>query len=129
MELIGVSDVVTDYRIKTADVLGLRVFASLPATVAAMREAGIPVAGALDDLLLKQTDVVVECTPKGFGARNLGRYRAARVKAVLQGGEKHEVTGHPFVAEANYASALGRDATPRAWCRATRQPLFARSAH
>ena len=30
MELIGIADVVSDYRVKTATVLGLPVFASLP---------------------------------------------------------------------------------------------------
>jgi glyceraldehyde-3-phosphate dehydrogenase (NAD(P)) len=118
MTLVGVSDVVTDYRVKTADVLGLRVFASLPEKVAEMRAADIPVAGTLDDLL-KQIDVVVDCTPKGIGAKNLGRYRALGVKAVLQGGEKHELTGHSFVADANYATALGRDATRVVSCNTT----------
>lgn len=118
MELVGVSDVVTDYRIKTASVLGLRVFASLPERVSAMRAATIPVAGTLDDLL-RETDVVVDCTPKSVGKSNLARYRAARVKAVLQGGEEHAATGHSFVADANYASALGRDATRVVSCNTT----------
>jgi glyceraldehyde-3-phosphate dehydrogenase (NAD(P)) len=118
MELVGVSDVVTDYRIKTASVLGLRVFASLPEKVSEMRATAIPVAGTLDDLL-RETDVVVDCTPKSTGARNLARYRAAHVKAVLQGGEEHAATGHSFVADANYASALGRDATRVLSCNTT----------
>ena len=75
MELIGVADVVSDYRVKTAVVLGLPVFASLPEKVDEMKAAGIPVAGTLDDLLA-QADVVVDATPKGIGARNLERYRA-----------------------------------------------------
>jgi glyceraldehyde-3-phosphate dehydrogenase (NAD(P)) len=118
MELVGVSDVVTDYRIKTASVLGLRVFASLPERVSEMRAAAIPVAGTLDDLL-RETEVVVDCTPRSVGKSNLARYRAARVKAVLQGGEEHAATGHSFVADANYASALGREATRVVSCNTT----------
>jgi glyceraldehyde-3-phosphate dehydrogenase (NAD(P)) len=51
MELVGVSDVTTDYRIKTAVVLDLPVYASAPENAAEMRAAGIPVAGTLEDLL------------------------------------------------------------------------------
>lgn len=118
MRLAGVSDVTTDYRIRTAVVLGLPVYASVPDKVANMKDAGIPVAGVLDDLL-KAVDVVVDCTPKGIGAKNLERYRAAGVKTILQGGEKHAVTGHSFVAQANYASAIGRDATRVVSCNTT----------
>lgn len=108
----------TDYRIKTAAVLGLLVYASVPEKAEEMKAAGVPVAGTLEDLL-SSIDVVVDCTPKGIAAKNLERYRAAGVKAVLQGGEKHTVTGHSFVAQANYASALGRDATRVVSCNTT----------
>lgn len=118
MELSGVSDVTADYRVRTAVVLGLPVYASVLGSVAEMRAAGIPIVGTLDDLLEK-SDVVVDCTPKGIGAKNLGRYRQAGVKAIVQGGEPHEVTGHSFVAQANYASALGRDATRVVSCNTT----------
>lgn len=118
MELVGVSDVVTDYRLKTAVVLGIPIYAALPKRMGAMQAAGIPVAGTLDDLL-SRVDVVADCTPKGTGARNLGHYRAAGVKVIFQGGEHHDLTGHSFVAQANYASALGRDATRVVSCNTT----------
>ena len=118
MELVGVGDVVSDYRVKAAVVLGLPIYASLPEKADEMQAAGIPVLGTLDDLLA-QVDVIVDCTPKGIGARNLARYRAAGVKAIFQGGEKHELTGHSFVAQANYETALGRDATRVVSCNTT----------
>ena len=118
MELVGVGDVVSDYRVKAAVVLGLPVYASLPDKVDEMKAAGIPVVGTLDDLLA-QVDVVVDCTPKGIGARNLERYRAAGVKAIYQGGEKHSLTDHSFVAQANYETTLGRDATRVVSCNTT----------
>lgn len=118
MELVGVSDIISDYRIKTAVTLGLPVYAALPEKVAEMKEAGIPLAGTLDDLL-KQADVIVDCTPKRIGAANLERYKAAGVKAILQGGEKHSVAGHSFVAQANYETALGRDVTRVVSCNTT----------
>ena len=124
MELVGVSDVVSDYRVKTAVALGIPVYASLAEKANEMREAGIPIAGTLDNLL-KQTespfgiDVIVDATPAGIGAKNLALYRAAGVKAVYQGGEKHTLTDHSFVAQANYESALGRDVTRVVSCNTT----------
>ncbi|MFQ5419158.1 MAG: type II glyceraldehyde-3-phosphate dehydrogenase [Anaerolineae bacterium] len=118
MELVGVADVVSDYRVQAGAVLGLPVFASLPEKVDEMKAAGIPVAGTLENLL-SQVDVVVDCTPKGIGAKNLARYREVGVKALYQGGEKHGLTGHSFVAQANYESTLGRDATRIVSCNTT----------
>ena len=103
MELVGVGDVVSDYRVKTAVVHGLPIYASLAGKVEEMKAAGIPVVGTLDDLLT-QVDVVVDCTPKGIGAKNLALYQAAGVKAIYQGGEKHSLTGHSFVAQARSSS-------------------------
>jgi glyceraldehyde-3-phosphate dehydrogenase (NAD(P)) len=68
-----------------------------------MRQAGIYVSGTLDDLL-SEADVVIDCTPKHVAAKNVETYGRFDRKFVLQGGEKHAVTGHSFVAEANYAS-------------------------
>jgi glyceraldehyde-3-phosphate dehydrogenase (NAD(P)) len=118
MVLVGIADVATDYRLKAARVLGLTIYASAPDRAPAMRSAGLPVAGTLDDLLAN-VDAVVDCTPSGIGARNLDLYRAAGVKAVFQGGEKHNLTGHSFVAQANYESAVGRDATRVVSCNTT----------
>lgn len=118
MELVGVADVVSDWRIKVAVERGYRVFASTPEAAGQMQAAGVPVAGSLDDVL-RQVDVVADATPKKIAAANLEKYRAAGVKAIFQGGEKHSLTGHSFVAQANYASALGRDATRVVSCNTT----------
>ncbi len=118
MELVGVADVVSDYRVKAGAVLGLPIYASLPDKVDEMKNAGIPIKGTLYNLL-PQVDVVVDCTPKGIGAKNLERYREVGVKAIYQGGEKHSLTGHSFVAQANYESTLGRDATRVVSCNTT----------
>lgn len=83
-----------------------------------MRKANLDVAGTLDDLL-GQVDVIVDCTPKRIAAKNVDYYRRRGLKFILQGGEKHVVTGHSFVAECNYASALGRDATRVVSCNTT----------
>ena len=118
MVLVGVADVVSDYRIKVAVSRGYSVFASLDERRVEMEAAGVPVAGVLDELL-RRVDVMVDCTPKKVAARNFERYRTGGVKAVFQGGEKHELTGCSFVAQVNYASALGRDSARVVSCNTT----------
>ena len=118
MELVGIADVVSDWRVKVAATKGYSVFASTPTAVEQMRAAGIRLGGTLNDLL-GHVDVVADATPKKVAAGNLDVYRAAGVKAVFQGGEKHRLTGHSFVAQANYATAVGRDSTRVVSCNTT----------
>ena len=97
MELIGVADIVTDWRIRS--VAGrFPLYASTAEARDAMGQAGLSVAGGMDDLLA-QVDVVVDATPKHVAAGNLPRYRAAGVKVILQGGESHDATGHHRLAK------------------------------
>jgi glyceraldehyde-3-phosphate dehydrogenase (NAD(P)) len=118
MSLAGVSDVVTDWRASTALRNGFRLFGATAEYAGAMRAAGLDVTGTLDELL-GQADVVVDCTPKRIAAKNIDIYRRRGLKFIVQGGEKHEATGHSFVAEANYATALDRNATRVVSCNTT----------
>ncbi|KMO71301.1 type II glyceraldehyde-3-phosphate dehydrogenase [Mycolicibacterium chlorophenolicum] len=118
MEMVGVSDVIADYRVKTAIALDIPVYAVTAEHARQMTAANIPVAGVLPQLL-EAVDVVVDCTPAKIGAANLDLYREHRVKAIFQGGEKHALTGHSFVAHANYATAVGRAATRVVSCNTT----------
>ena len=83
-----------------------------------MQAAGIPVEGDMDELL-SQADLAVDCTPKKIAAQNVENYKKLGIKFILQGGEKHETTGHSFSAENNYASALNRDSTRVVSCNTT----------
>lgn len=118
MDLVGVADVATDWRVRSAVGLGFEVFAATPDAGTAMRAVRVPVSGTLADLL-DRADVVVDTTPKKVAADNLQAYRRAGVKAVFQGGESHSLAGHSFVAQANYATAVGRDATRVVSCNTT----------
>ena len=118
MSLAGVSDVVTDWRARMVTRNGFSLFGASTEHADAMRTAGVDVAGTLDDLL-GQADVVVDCTPKHVAAKNVGLYRRRNLKFILQGGETHQVTGHSFVAESNYATALDREATRVVSCNTT----------
>lgn len=118
MDLAGVSDVSADWRARMVTQKGYRLFGATDEHVRTMQNAGLDVAGALDDLL-ETADVVVDCTPKHVAAKNVELYRQKGIKFIVQGGEKHEVTGHSFVAEASYASAVGRDSTRVVSCNTT----------
>ncbi len=118
MSLAGVSDVVTDWRVRTATKRGIHLFGATDDHANGMRAAGLDVAGTLDELL-DQADVVVDCTPKHVAAKNIDGYRRRGVKFIVQGGEKHETTGHSFVAESNYVSAIDRESTRVVSCNTT----------
>ena len=118
MSVAGVADVATDWRIKVAVRRGFEVFGSDVAAVDNMKKAGIATSGTLADLIAA-ADVVVDCTPKRVAAANVPAYQAAGRKFILQGGEKHDVTGHSFVAEASYDSAIGRQSTRVVSCNTT----------
>jgi len=107
MKLVGISDIIADYRIKTAIEKGYSVYASAPEKIAEMKRSGIEVAGSLEDLL-KKVDIIIDCTPAGIGAKNKPLYETAGVKAIFQGGEKHAIVQASFVAQCNYEEALGK---------------------
>lgn len=118
MELAGIADIVSDWRLRVAQQKGYRLFAAIDAEAEKMRQAGIEVAGNLSDLL-GGADIIVDCTPKRVAAKNVPIYKERNLKLIVQGGEAHEVTGHSFVAEATYESAIGRGATRVVSCNTT----------
>lgn len=118
MEVVGVVDVETDWRMRVVLEKGFALYAAGADRLAAMREAGLRVHGTLDDLLSK-VEVVVDCTPKRVAAKNVTSYRDRGLKFIVQGGEKHEVTGHSFVAEASYSGAVNRPSTRVVSCNTT----------
>lgn len=118
MRLAGVADIATDWRLRVLEGQGIDLYAVTSEHAKAMREAGIPIAGTLDDLL-GQADVVVDCTPKRVAAQNAEIYRASGLKFIVHGGEKHAVTGHSFVAEVSFNGAVGRAATRVVSCNTT----------
>ncbi|SEW15169.1 glyceraldehyde 3-phosphate dehydrogenase (NAD(P)+) [Aliiroseovarius sediminilitoris] len=118
MDLIGVADVVADWRARMPATKGFALYAADPERAPAMQDAGLELAGGLDDMLAA-ADIVIDCTPKKIAARNVDTYRKKGIRFIVHGGEKHAVTGHSFVAEANYTSAVGRDSTRVVSCNTT----------
>lgn len=118
MELVGVADVSSDYRIKIAQSKGYDIYASNDEAAPEMQAAGISIKGSLSEAL-KKSEVVVDATPKGIGAKNKKLYDTAGVKSIFQGGEPHELTGFSFVAQANYDSARKRQSIRCVSCNTT----------
>lgn len=106
MEIIGVTKTRPTYEVKMALLRGFQFFAASKEFVGRFEDKGIEVQGTLDDLL-EEADVVIDGTPKNSGYKET--YEKAGIKAIWQGGEKHDLTNLSFNAQANYEEALGAD--------------------
>ena len=118
MSLIGVCDVISDWRIQNAVRKGYAVYAATPEAEKEMKAANIAIEGSMQDILEK-VDLVVDCTPKNIAAKNVEIYKGQGIKFIVQGGEKHKTTGHSFSAENNYSTAVNLDATRVVSCNTT----------
>src|SRR2546427_1954001 len=104
MRLAGVAKTKPDFEANLAARKGYAVYAATPDGVAKFEKAGVKAAGTLADLV-KEADLVVDCTPEESGYKPL--YEKAGVKAIWQGGEEHALTNLSFNAAANYEDCLG----------------------
>lgn len=104
MRLAGVAKTKPDFEAKIAVQKGFSVFAANKDSLAKFEKAGIRAAGTVEDLV-READLVVDCTPEQSGYRPL--YEKAGVKAIWQGGEEHSLTNLSFNAAANYADCFG----------------------
>src|SRR5213596_2477495 len=104
MRLVGVAKTKPDFEAKLAVRKGYAVYASNKEALAKFEKAGVKAAGVLDDLV-RDADLVVDCTPEESGYKSL--YEKAGVKAIWQGGEDHGLTNLSFNAAANYEECLG----------------------
>tara|TARA_R110001583_G_scaffold1435_1_gene11398 strand:+ start:2848 stop:3861 length:1014 start_codon:yes stop_codon:yes gene_type:complete len=118
MNFVGVCDVISDWRIQNAVRKEYNIYAATTEAEKQMKASGISVKGSLQDLLDK-VDLVVDCTPKNIAAKNVEIYKKQGIKFIVEGGEKHETTGHSFSAESNYKSALNLNATRVVSCNTT----------
>ncbi len=104
MEVVGVTKTRPTFEARMAVSKGFDLYAASKDNVAGFKGAGIEVSGTLEDLL-GEADIIVDGTPKGSGYR--AQYEEAGIKAIWQGGEKHELTGLSFNSQVNFEAALG----------------------
>jgi glyceraldehyde-3-phosphate dehydrogenase (NAD(P)) len=107
MEVVGVSKTHPGPGAFVAAERGYPIHIADMAARSAFEKADLPVAGSVEEMIAK-ADVVVDATPAGVGAKNKPLYEKAGVKAIFEGGEKHEVAGFSFNAHSNYRDAVGR---------------------
>jgi glyceraldehyde-3-phosphate dehydrogenase (NAD(P)) len=108
MKVIGVSKTKPDFEARMAVQKGYDLYISIPERENLFEEAGIEISGTVDEMLEK-ADIVVDCTPEGIGAKNLETYKKMGLKAIFQGGEKHDNIGLSFNSFANYSDSYGKD--------------------
>lgn len=108
MDVVGVTKTKPDFEARMAIEKGYELYAAIPEKQDDFKKADVNIAGTIHDLL-KHADIVVDCSPGGIGAENKPMYEKAGVKAIFEGGEKHEVAGFSFNATCNYDKAIGRD--------------------
>ncbi len=107
MDVIGVTKTKPDFEARNAIKKGYKLYSVHEDKIEDFEKAGIKVEGNLNDLLSK-ADIVVDCSPKGVGAKNKDIYKKFDLKAVFQGGEKDYIVDTSFNALANYEKAIGK---------------------
>ncbi|MDI9619068.1 phosphorylating glyceraldehyde-3-phosphate dehydrogenase [Methanothermobacter sp.] len=118
MKVVGVSKTKPDFEARVAIEKGYDLYVSIPEREKLFDDAGIPVGGTVEDML-EEADIVVDATPEGIGAKNLELYREKGIKAIFQGGEKHDAIGLSFNSFTNYEESLGADYTRVVSCNTT----------
>jgi glyceraldehyde-3-phosphate dehydrogenase (NAD(P)) len=107
MKLIGVTAHSYSFNTEVAKGKGYKIFTTTKDND--LKLNGIKPDGDINSLL-EQVDVIVDATPKKVGKENLEKYyKQKKLKAIFQGGEKHETTGTSFVAQCNYYEAINKD--------------------
>jgi len=105
-EIVGVVKTRVDYSAIQAVKKGLKVYT--PRDVREVFEkSGVAVEGSVEDLV-ELSDIIVDATPPGTGAKYADLYRKRGKPAVFQGGEKPEVAELSFNTLCNYEEALGK---------------------
>jgi glyceraldehyde-3-phosphate dehydrogenase (NAD(P)) len=118
MLLSGVVDVAATSLVEVAATRGYDIYAATDEGYAQMKEIGIPVVGDFKSVLEK-SDIVVDTAPAGVTKRNILIYEDCNKKYIVNGGEKHELTGFSFGSLANYREAIGKQKTRVVSCNTT----------
>jgi glyceraldehyde-3-phosphate dehydrogenase (NAD(P)) len=109
MKIVGVTKRTPDFEAKMAVEKGYDLYISAPEREGLFKDAGIEVSGTINDLY-DQLDIIVDCTPEGVGAQNKANiYEKKGLKAIFEGGEKHDQIGQSFNSFSNFDDSIGAD--------------------
>jgi glyceraldehyde-3-phosphate dehydrogenase (NAD(P)) len=107
MKLVGITGHSYSYKMEVANNKGIKIFSM--DGMEDFTNNGINPAGDVNNLL-DEVDVIIDGTPKKIGKENKGKYYLPKkIKAIFQGGEKHETVDASFVAQCNYDEALNKN--------------------
>jgi glyceraldehyde-3-phosphate dehydrogenase (NAD(P)) len=118
MEVVGVAKTRPNFEASTAVEKGFDLYAAVAERKPRFAEAGIDLAGDVEELVAA-SDVVVDACPSGIGAENAAMYCEHDTPALLQGGEDADAVDASFNARANYDSVAGRDLVRVVSCNTT----------
>ncbi len=108
MEVLGVAKTRPNFEAETAIDKGFPLYAAVEEREHLFDEAGLEIAGPVDDLV-DEADVVVDATPSGIGAQNKELYEEYDTPALYQGGEDADLVDVSFNARSNFAEATDAD--------------------
>ncbi|GAB7018683.1 type II glyceraldehyde-3-phosphate dehydrogenase [Halostagnicola sp. A-GB9-2] len=108
MEVLGVAKTRPNFEAETALEKGYPLYAAIEERADQFAEAGLEIAGPVENLVEK-ADVVVDATPSGIGAENKALYEEYDTPALYQGGEDAEIADVSFNARSNFSNAVDAD--------------------
>lgn len=108
MELAGVAKTRPNFEAETAVRKEYPLYAAVEERVSLFEEAGIDLAGSVEDLVT-ESDVIVDACPSGIGAENKSMYEEHATPALYQGGEDADLVDVSFNARGNYSESVGAD--------------------
>jgi len=108
MTVAGVAKTRPNHEARSAVDRGYDLYAAIEERAPRFEEAGIDLAGMVDELVA-EADVVVDACPSGVGADNQSLYETYDTPALYQGGEDADVADASFNARSNYDDARDAD--------------------
>ena len=118
MEVVGVAKTRPNFEANSAVEKGFDLYAAVEQRKPRFAEAGIDLAGDVEELVAA-SDIVVDACPSGIGADNAEMYEAHDTPALLQGGEDADAVDTSFNARANYGTVEGANLVRVVSCNTT----------
>jgi glyceraldehyde-3-phosphate dehydrogenase (NAD(P)) len=120
MELVGVADVSPTLAVRALKEKGMPydLYLAVPDNTKSFQELNIPISGTLEELIQK-SDIILDATSAGVGAKNKDLYTKYNKKAIFQGGEKDSVADVFFHGYANYEEGIAKQFLKLTSCNTT----------